>query len=98
MPATPSRRDARVSVRFTERERAYIEEAAALASEGDLSRFIATVAIRSARSVVEESGISLLAADHRRRFYDLLLAPPPPSDALRELAANPVPDGFELER
>ncbi len=98
MPATPSRRDARVSVRFTERERAYIEEAAALTSEGDLSRFIATVAIRSARSVVEESGVSLLASDHRRRFYDLLLAPPPPTDALRELATNPLPDGFELER
>jgi len=96
MPATHTRREAKLSLRLTNEQRDVIHRAAML-EKSELSRFVADAAVHAAKIVIHEHGVSELNEQHRARFYDLLLNPPAPSRALLDLAADSVPEGFELE-
>jgi uncharacterized protein (DUF1778 family) len=88
MPTTGAqRRTAKLSLRLTDEQRDYLNRAALLATSGDMTRFVADAALKAAKLVIEEHGVSQLAEENRARFYDLLLNPPQPSRALADLAA-----------
>lgn len=89
-------RKRRLSLRITDEERALIEQAALLSSAGDITRFVMTASVEAARTTVEEHEATRVSGELRKHLYDLLLNPPPPSDALKKLAADPVPEGIEL--
>lgn len=103
MPAPASarragvRRRGRISLRVTTEQKDFIASAAALETEGDLTRFVADAALKAARTAIEEHGVSHVTDSTRKRFYDLLIDPPAPSEAFVALMASGVPDGFEAD-
>jgi uncharacterized protein (DUF1778 family) len=98
MPATARRRAERISLRVTSQEKELLARAAALETAGDLTRFVASAAMRAARSTIEEYGVSCVTDHTRKRFYDLLVNPPAPNEALIKLMASDEPEGFDVER
>ena len=91
-----ARRERRIFLRATSDERRLIEQAAFLASSGDVTRFVMRASLEAARETVERHEITRVTEETRRALYDLLLNPPPPGKVLKKLAASPVPADVEL--
>jgi len=95
--ANENRRTERISLRTTSEERDLIARAALVATGGDLTRFVMNASLEAARRAIETYETTELSDATRRSFYELVLVDPPkPNEALRALAARPVPEGFEL--
>jgi uncharacterized protein (DUF1778 family) len=95
--ASETRRDQRINLRATARERDLIARAALLSTGGDVSRFVMNASLEAARHAIETFDTTELTNLNRRFFYEMVLINPPrPNKALRGLASRPVPDGFEL--
>lgn len=96
--ADDNRRIQRISLRTTAEERALISRAALVSTGGDLTRFMMNASLEAARRAIESFETTELAETNRRAFYELVLIDPPKAnEALRSLARNPVPEGFELD-
>ena len=95
--ANENRRTERISLRTTSEERDLIARAALVSTGGDLTRFVMNASLDAARRAIETFETTELTDANRCAFYQLVLIDPPkPNEALRALAARPVPEGFEL--
>lgn len=95
--ASDRHRDQRIHLRATTEERDLIARAAFVATGGDVTRFVMNASLEAARQAIETFETSELTAANRRAFYKLVLIDPPkPNEALRAVAARPVPEEFEL--
>jgi uncharacterized protein (DUF1778 family) len=95
--ANDRHRDKRIHLRATSQERDLLMRAALVTTGGDVTRFMMNASLEAATHAIEAFQTSELTKANRRAFYEfVLINPPKPNDALRKLAARPVPAGFDL--
>jgi uncharacterized protein (DUF1778 family) len=91
-----TRKQSRINVRVTDKQKNILAEAAQIETEGDLSKFILNSAEERAQHILRQREETVLSAEIRERFYDLLLNPPEPSEALKALFSTEPSAEFHL--